>query len=185
MNDTLKQAEELGIRLYKCQADQDILIARWWEHLVETGDINLVAARNARSLSGFFSMIGPPRVLFYTGEESVDFAVWLERAGNADKGYYFSNWIAEHLRGTRRHLRLMHMSYESAFKFADVLVGITKQKELLDIHRKIGYVYGCVIPYFFDSDPAYIVYLTKAGYRSSKTYAVAQKEQNHGWIKQG
>lgn len=179
MNETGKQMKELGVRLYTRQADQDILISRWWESLVESGEINLITTRNCRSLSGFFRMLGPPRMLFYAGEESIDFAVWLEKAGNSDKGYFFSNWIAKPLRGTRRQLRLMHAIYEGTFEFADVLVGMTKQKNLLDIHQKIGYVYGCVVPYFFDSDPAYIVYLTKSGYRSSKTYAIAQKEQNY------
>ena len=76
-----------------------------------------------------------------------------------------------------KEVQLMDAVYEGVFQFADVLVGITKQEKLLEIHRKIGYVYGCAVPYFFDSDPAYIVYLTKSGYRSGKVYAVARKER--------
>ncbi len=179
MNEIIERSEELGIHVYERRPDQDILISRWWESLVESGEIDLITAKSTRSLSGFFRMLGPPRILLYTGEEFIDFAVWLEKAPTSTKGYFLSNWTAKSLRGTRRHLRLMHTVYEGAFKFADVLVGMTKQKDLLDIHQKIGYVYGCAIPYFFDNDPAYIVYLTKPGYRSSKTYAMAQKEQDH------
>ncbi len=179
MNEVMERAKELGIRTYSRQPDEDILISRWWESLVESGEINLITTRNCRSLSGFFGMLGPPRILLYTGEESIDFAVWIEKAGTSDKGYFFSTWTVASLRGTRTQIQLLHVIYEGLFKFADVLVGVTKQKELLDVHRKGGYVYSGAVPYFFDSDPAYMVYLTKPGYRSGKLYALAKKEEDH------
>jgi hypothetical protein len=172
MNEIMEQAKELGINVYERRPDQDILISRWWESLVESGEINLVATRSGRSLSGFFSMLGPPRILLYTGEEFIDLAVWFEKAGTSDKGYYFSTWTDESIRGTRKQVRTLHTIYEGLFKFADVLVGITKQKELLGIHRKVGYVYGCAVPYLFDNEPAYVVYLTKSGYRAGKMYSM-------------
>lgn len=181
MNEIMEQAKELGIKTYERRSDQDILIARWWESLVESGEINLITTRGCRSLSGFFRMLGPPRILLYTEEESIDLAVWFEKAGTSDKGYFFSTWTDKSIRGTRRQIRTLHTIYEGLFKFADVLVGVTKQKELLDVHRKGGYVYSGAVPYFFDSDPAYMVYLTKPGYRSGKLYALAKKEEDHEW----
>jgi len=177
-------AEALGLRLYRGTAEEDVLLAYWYDHLSKTKDLNLVTTKSSRTLHGFLSMFQPSNFLTYSlfeddshPHDPIEFAGWFAPEQLSNRGFYYSNWAHESIRGKRRQLYLSAAVYDAAFTFADVLIGITKQKHLLPIHHKIGYTYAGAIPYMFDSDPAYILYLTKKSYEASKTYKLSHKEK--------
>ena len=65
------------------------------------------------------------------------------------------------------------------------ILGITKQEDLLDLHRKLGYVIMGPVPNLFDDDEAWIMYLTQESFETSRVFAVANKleEREHGKLR--
>jgi hypothetical protein len=48
-----------------------------------------------------------------------------------------------------------------------VLIGVTKQANLLPIHRKVGYTVLGPVPHLFDGQEATIMYLTRRAFRET------------------
>ena len=180
----LINAESLGLKLYKGTSEEDVALAYWYEHLFKTGDLDLITTRTSRTLHGFLSMFQPDCFLTYSLFEDaehatspVEFAGWFSPERLTERVFYYSNWTHQDIRGKRRQIMLGAAVYEAAFTFADVLIGITKQKDLIKIHQKVGYTYGCAIPKLFDGHDGYILYLTKRGYESGRLKKAAHYKE--------
>jgi hypothetical protein len=170
-----ERVEELGICLYRGGFDEDILVAQWWDSLAEERS-NLVSS-SAYNLSSFLNLFQPPNMMCYTvADDEMESVHWVEPVATSDYTVFFSSWSAKELRGTRRHLALMKTVYELVFNLGKkTILGITKQQKLLELHSKIGYVVFDPVPHLFDHDPAWIMYLTKESFETSRMCAVADK----------
>jgi hypothetical protein len=122
-------------------------------------------------------MFKPPNMLAYTANDnSLESAHWAEPISTSPHAIFFSSWCAHSLRGTKEQAVLMTTIYELLFNLGKrVVVGVTKQEKLLDLHRKLGYVILDPVPYLFDEDSAWIMYLTKDAFETSRLYAAATK----------
>ena len=181
MKDALtERVEELGIRLYQGTPDEDVIIAQWWDSMFGTPEFSDLVASSAHSLSAFYTMFKPPNMMAYTVKDNaIESAHWAEPVSTSNKAIFFSSWCAESLRGTKQQAVLMTTIYELLFNMGkEVVLGITKQEKLLDLHRKLGYVILEPVPFLFDAEQAWIMYLTKEVFKTSRLYAVAAKISN-------
>ncbi len=180
MKELTERIKELGIHLYQATSDEDILIAEWWDRLVhdgQHGELVKLVASNAYSLSAFYGLFKPPNMLAYTvRDEQMESAHWVEPVSTSQHAVFFSSWSSKELRGTKKQATLMTTIYTMLFAMGKkTLLGITKQEDLLEVHKMMGYVILDPVPHLFDDDKAWIMYLTKTGFENSRLQATANK----------
>jgi hypothetical protein len=188
MKDPLtKKVEELGIYLYQRTADEDILIAQWWDSLFGSVEFSNLVAASAQSLSQLYGLFKPPNMMVYTVEDkAIESIHWVEPVSSSPYAVFFSSWSSPKLRGARRQAVLMTTIYELIFAMGKkTIIGITKQERLLNLPEGLGYVIVGKIPSLFDAEPAWIMYLDMQGLKSSRLYAAAQKilnKEKSSWV---
>jgi hypothetical protein len=178
MTDALtEKVKELGITLYSGTPDEDVIIAQWWDLLFGTPEFADLVSSSAYSLSAFYSMFKPPNMMAYTvKDDAIESVHWAEPISTSPHAIFFSSWCAEELRGTKRQAILMTTLYQLLFSMGKrVILGITKQEKLLDLHRKLGYVILDPVPFLFDDASAWVMYLTKDAFEHSRLYVTANK----------
>jgi len=175
-----EKVQEIGLHLYQGTFDEDYLIAQWWDSLVESDDISLLVSSSAYSLSNFYGLFKSPNMLAYTvRDDQMESAHWAEPVSTSENAVFFSSWCLAAMRGKKQHAVVMTTVYELIFGTGKkVIIAITKQEQLLDLFRKMGYVILDPVPYLFDHDQAWVVYLTKENFERSRLYAVANKISN-------
>ena len=52
-----------------------------------------------------------------------------------------------------------------AFKLTPVIMGVTKQPDLLEIHKKLGYNISLIVPELYGDDPGWIVSLHRNDFK--------------------
>lgn len=171
--------DALGARIYSMQQWEDMIIFRWWLTLNETGDIKKLILPDSRRLPAFCSLFTLPVILIYTldAQNEIDNAAWFNSVDNTSKhrAAYAAAYCALSCRGTRKQLSFTDCAYSLAFEVCDVLMGLTWQQELLDIHTKMGYtIIGC-IPDMHDEPFSYLVHLKKQDYFNSRMHKLAQR----------
>ena len=178
-----ERLQELGVKVYTQTAQEDRCLAVLWDRLDGNGDLSLITAQSARSLSGFLAMFAPPSVLLYTmldeQASEIESINWATPMGISDNCVYFSAWMHESVRGTRRHAVLASTIYEAIFEMGkQTIIGITKQQQILPLHTKMGYIIVDQVPHLFDDHPAWFMYLTKPSFEKSKLLATANRIAN-------
>ena len=176
MEDLLERAKELNLMLYQRCLEADIALFKWWTHLNQTGDFDDLFEDTQRSLSAFYDIFKPPcfLILAFDGDHIWN-AIWFSPFSDSNTAAFVGNWCDEPFRGSRRQLAVNIFAYDAAFKFWDVLLGVTKHENLLGIHRKMGYEIVGSIPHFMAGDEAWIVYLTKENFCNSRVYKIGEK----------
>jgi hypothetical protein len=153
------------LKVYKGTVQEDISIFEWWREIAGTtdGDLYKMLPRSSWPLSCFYQLFRPPKTLLYAEDDKgIWFAVWLERMESAG---IFSMWVAKRWRGTLKQYRITKLAYEGSFEMFPVLLGMTKQPDLLDEHKKVGYeVLGKVPGLFGGQEDAWIVMLTREAF---------------------
>ena len=176
MEEYLKEAKELGLVLYQPCHEADVMLLQWWVKLNETGDFDELFADSQRPLTKFLKIFEPPCVLALAFEDNkVWQAVWFTPFGDNASSAFVGYWTDKDQRGVRKQVAITQLLYDMAFRFWKVLVGVTKHEHLLKIHRKLGYNILGSIPSFMEGKDAWIVYLTKENFQSSKLYQVGRK----------
>lgn len=179
---TLKQRnEQLGINLYQATQPQDYMIAMWWDDITASGEIEKLVASNARTLSSFFRLFQPPNLMSYTEkDERIESAHWLEPVATSSSAVFLSSWWEPESRGTKRHAQVMSTVYETIFAMGKkTILGVTKQGELIGLHRSIGYDIMGPIPNLFDDEPAWIMSLTELKFKAGRLFRAANKSAQH------
>jgi hypothetical protein len=173
----LERAQSLGIRIYQDTIEEGYRVGDWWDHLIQSGDMDRLMPKAEHSLDRFLANFRPPTVLTYTlnwlGEFEI--AAWVRAAPTSRKACYLSLWTRDGARVSKRSVRIISTIYEAAFTLFEVICGLTKQSRLLALHRNMGYEVLGPIPMLWDEDSAYIVYLTKQRFFESRFFKVAQK----------
>lgn len=173
---TDERIKELGIKLYQQKPEDDYTIAMWWDRVYQDGTITEFATEACKSLAVFISMFKDPNVMFYTTHGgNIEMAGWCEPISTSEHTAFFSSWCDPDFRGSKRQAMVMSTIYEIIFQFKKVLIGITKQQDLLQIHYKIGYKDHGVIPYLFDEEKAVVLHLTKEAFYEGQLFKAAQR----------
>ena len=145
----------------------EIYVVDWWLRRL-AGDVD---ERNRLFHSSLHSIT---KILWWA---SHDVKLAFERD---DDGLWAAAWLAPYMSGAecgawfrkdkRRTVaayRFIRKFYDAALQHFPVLVGITKQKELHDLHLALGYRYVGEIPSLFDSVPAKIYAMTQESRREA------------------
>jgi len=172
-----EKLKQLGVELYKASSLEDRLIAVWWDSLCESNELQQLFASNAHSLSGLFSVLRQPNMALYTTwHENIESIHWAEPVNTSANAVFFSSWCHPTLRGKKRQGQILHSIYSLLFAMGKKLIlGITKQEKLLSLHQGMGYDILGPIPHLFDDAHAWLVYMTKPTFLSSRLSAVVNK----------
>ena len=96
-------------------------------------------------------------------------------------GAFLSYWCAPELRPTKYVLRTFLKILKLALETYPCIIGITKQKHLIETHLKLGYTLRGDLPEFWAGESAYILVLTRESFQQTlKTYGRLLKENNSG-----
>ncbi len=175
MEEYLERARELGLVLYQPCHEYDTALLQWWAYLNESGDFEELFNESQRPLSKFLRIFEPPclLVLAFDGTK-IWMAVWFTPFGDNATSTFVSYWCKKDKRGSRKQLKITKLLYTMAFKFWEVLIGVTRHEHLLRIHRKLGYNIVGSIPFFMEGDDAWIVYLTEENFKNSRVYKLGE-----------
>jgi len=171
-----ERIKSLGIKLYQQRPEEDYAIAMWWDRVYQDGTISEFATEACKSLSVFMSMFKNPNLMLYTTHGgNIEMAGWCEPIATSQRAAFFSSWCDPDFRGSKRQAMVMSVIYETIFQFKEVLIGITKHKDLLDLHRKMGYTVEMYVPYLFDDNNAYVAFMTKDAFYEGQLFKTARK----------
>ncbi len=136
----------------------DLLLAQMYARIVESGEIHMMFA-TPHTLGSFIAMfVLPNNLIFDVDDDGITMAMWFEPMFS---GAFVSVWIRPDRRQSPSAFKALIRGYDAGFQLYPILLGITKQKELLATHRKLGYILKCEIPGFFGGKTAYVVQLDR------------------------
>ena len=94
-------------------------------------------------------------------------------------GAEFGSWVRKDYRGTVKSLLFIRKCYRTSFETFPVLVGITRQPELHELHLALGYEYVGEIEDLFDHAPARAYKLRRENFNVGRRKQVIGKRQQH------
>ena len=144
--------------------DVDLWITKWWFKMTADGDLARSLSEQCQTLGQLFGLIASPTkyVLFVTDDDGIWFAAWFEPSLT---GVFMGMWCSRERRRTRAGLHVLLDAWEWALLRWPVVLGITKQPDILDEHRRLGYaVHEPPVPHWFDGRPTWVLSLTRAGF---------------------
>ena len=152
---------------YVPDSDHDIAVADWWGQLKTSGDLIKLFAADEQSMSRFMRDMRRPTELVFQLDAGgrICRAAWFQPF---TIGALASIWLREDSRHSASALKFVYEVLDHATRTWPVLVGITKQAELLDAHRKLGYTITDPIPAAWDGEPAWFLTLTRAGFEEAR-----------------
>ena len=89
------------------------------------------------------------------------FTPWLNSA-------WMGLWIREDKRHSKEAFRNLIDLMNEALELVPVIMGVTRQPELIEIHRKLGYDISMVVNNLYGDFPGWIVSLHKSNFRFLK-----------------
>lgn len=90
-------------------------------------------------------------------------------------------WLAPEIRGTKQSVQLVCTVLDCALQNRPLVLGVTKQENLLEPHRKLGYTVSERLPSFWDGEDAWVVTVTRPAFQQSLTYRIWQRSL-HGKV---
>jgi len=189
------RAYKEGLRVYGPSVENDLLLVRWYEDLRASGDLEKTFTPATQCLSVFLNLFSFPSHLLYQQTESgvesdvdtrntprVIRAFWLVPASPGVA--YCGVWLMEGVRFSPRSLSFLQACYSFGFTKRNVLLGKTKQMDLLPIHEKLGYTVVGKLALGWDGvkEDAWIVELTRESFETSilNPYRGAKMEVSDG-----
>jgi hypothetical protein len=151
--------------VYVPNRENDLEIVRWWVRLERDGDLDKLMMEGARSVSDLFRLVQPPKAMLWElDDDGPWFAMWFEQCFT---GAFCGAWMRRDRRGSRKGVHAFLDAWTWALVAWPVLIGVTKQPDLLGIHRRVGYTTLGAIPGIFDGQEATIMYLTRSAFRET------------------
>ncbi len=156
----MKQYERL--LPYVASRDTDLLIAHWWAKMERDGDLPDLFIASSQSLGALYRIIGPGKTLLYGVDISgIWAAFWFEPMMS---GVFMGAWVAREHRHTRRALDAILQAWELALIHHTVVIGITRQYEILSEHERLGYTVLGLLPGIWDGKDAWAIALTRTAF---------------------
>lgn len=147
------------MRIYDAAKD-DLLILYWFLKLrADPAEFENLFMESARNLTALLHWAKHSvAMMIDVDDDGIRFAAWLAPFLS---GAELGAWARKNLRGSKGHLKFMDAVYEKALAEFPVLVGLTKQPQLHNVHLKMGYEFKCEIPSLFDGAPLRVYTMTK------------------------
>lgn len=152
------------------------LLLHWYCHLVATGDMNRLFTHEAHALQDFLRVFEDKQLFFWCDDKGIYVAAWTAPCLGA---VFFSLWIREDKRHSKQAYCCVCDAYDAVFHHWPTLMGLTKQKALLDEHVKMGYTIEGRIPQLWDGFDAWLVVLTKENYYGHRSAASRRQKSQH------
>lgn len=153
----------------------EMMALKWFLDLrAKPDEFNKLFTKSLQNLTIFLHWIrNTVRVAVAFDEQGFWACAWIEPSLS---GAYAGAWIREGKRGTFQALAFMNRFYAESLRVFPVLLGLTKQRELHEIHLAMGYTLGCVIPEFFDGDDAFLYIMTRESRREARHNVRARRQ---------
>lgn len=136
----------------------DVLLARWWEYLQESGDAQRVFAPDSQSISHLFEIMRKPTTLVFEEDDgALTFVCWWQPFNAAA----FVNLWAHPSRRNAEGFRVWIDVLAKLFRVFPTLLSITTQETVRDSCTGIGYELLGEIPGLFACSHAYLLVLTR------------------------
>jgi hypothetical protein len=149
-------------------AKHEMLVADWWFRRLANDPVerNRLFHSSLHSLTKILWWAAHDvKLAFEMDSDGIWIAAWLSPyMSGAEAGA----WIRADRRRTIGAFRFIRKFYDAALEHFPVIVGITKQKELHDLHLALGYRYVGEISGLFDNAPAMLYQLTEETRREAK-----------------
>ena len=116
----------------------------------------------AHCLSGFLGLCMAPRITIVEMDQKGP--CMLAIAEPCFDGAFLSYWCAPEWRQTKYVLTTFLNVLKLALEQFPCIVGITKQKRLIETHLRLGYTLGGELPKFWGGETAYILMLTRENF---------------------
>jgi len=155
-------SRDSGLLPYVSSRDTDLLLAHWWAKMERDGDLPDLFTKSGQSLSSLYRIVGPGKTLLYGVDiGGIWVAFWFEPMMS---GVFMGAWVAREHRRTRRALDAFLQAWELALIHHTVVIGVTRQREIINEHERLGYtVLGC-LPGIWDGEDAWAVMLTRPAF---------------------
>ena len=161
--------------LYEPSRDHDLVLARWWTTLISGDDASRTFSPDVTSnLHAFLSFFQLPRhLVFKLDGGGVWFAAWYEPIMS---GAFFGLWIREDHRQSRASFVAFEESIRAGLVVSPVLIGVTRQPDLIDEHERVGYTLVGRIPELWDGDDVWILTMTRESFNARNTQPIVPVE---------
>ena len=149
-----------SLNVYRGTAPEDVLIAGWWHRMDADGDLERIFPAGSRTMSELFRLVASPGkdLLYAFDAQGLWFAFWAERLLSAA---CIGFWVRADHRKSKTSAWHFLMAADMLLRLAPVIIGVTKQRDLVPIHRKFGYTVVGEIPDMYDGQAAIVMALTR------------------------
>jgi len=164
------------LNVYQWQESEYMLID-WYAALVQSGDMAVTFTPAMRWMGEFLMYWRRVALLYACDKGGIYFAFWLEPILS---GAFCGVWIAQRKRQSPNVYKLLQECYDRAFKAFTVLIGLSKQEHLQEIHEKLGYTHHISVPALWYGDAVDLYTLTRADWEKRNERRHANKQQLAG-----
>lgn len=158
-------------------AKHEALVADWWFRRLapDPEERNRLFHSSLHSLTKILWWASHDvKLAFEYDADGISMAAWLSPyMSGAEAGA----WLRQDKRRTVAAFKFIRQFYDAALQHFPVIVGITKQKELHDLHLALGYRYVGEISGLFDNSPAMLYELTTETRREAK-HGIFRKDKH-------
>ena len=159
---------------YERTFEHDALMLGWYHELIQSGDMDLTFMPSTRPLSRWFALFRDCHLYFQVDEKGIWWACWYEPAYG---GAMYAMWCRTDRRKSRQHVANTMQALEAGVQRWGTLFGLTKQDDLLELHRRLGYTIVGDVPGLWEGGSAWLVVLTPATFAEGVFYGWWQKRK--------
>lgn len=154
------------IQIYEKSKHEWAAVA-WFGHLLDSGDLPKLFLPPLHNLTDFLGLFASGHVLlmFDADTKGIWFATWVEPFAS---GAFFSLWVRPDYRKRSAALRNVNFVYDQAIKKFPVLIGVTRQPELHEMHLKVGYKFVGDVPKLLNGEKAMVYCMTRESRADAK-----------------
>jgi len=146
--------------VYEPSFTHDILLERWFFEMVDGAEFATTFASGEPCLSNFLLTFRSHTLWFELDEAGIMTAAWWGKLGDA---VVLSYWIAPRARKRPSNVKRFADLCRQLLTREPLIIGITCQENLLDIHRRLGYTIVGKLPGLWRGCGAWLMTLTEQG----------------------
>jgi len=140
---------------------------QWFGALATHGDFDKLFMPQYGTISRFFEHVAKLRIVFKVDDKGVWF--WASYAPMLS-GAQFDMWARPDKRCTKAGVEAMGEALERGFDVWPVLIGLTRQENLLDGHRRMGYTIVGKVPALWAGEDVWVMHITRESFNAREAF---------------
>jgi len=159
-------------------AKHEMLLLKWYlDIMAKPDEFQKLFMKPLRQLTAMLTWAATQvRMGFEMDGDGISMIAWVEPCMS---GAFFGAWVREEQRKGIKQFTFIRQAYKWALEFFPVLIGVTKQPELHDLHIALGYQYVGKIEHLFDDDPAMLYMLDREHFYGRRRRKDLNLKQQH------